>query len=193
MAFGLELAPKWCQSSMDSILGDAGVPNAKGFFDDVTIRGMLAQWKELWQDTLRVLGALTSAGFMIGLKKCQFLVKSCVVLGYQLLDQGYRLACKFLRKWTTLSPPTCLKELQQLLGKLLWCSGFVPEFKQLVAPLEALLSPASDGLWTQECTQACNNLVQVIFSRITLHSADPYKPLVCYPSVQGEVGFVALT
>jgi hypothetical protein len=70
------------------------------------------------------------------------------------------------------------------LGKLLWCSGFVPEFKKLIAPMEKLLSPASDGRWTQECTEACNQLVKVIFGRITLHQADVSLPLIVYPSVQ---------
>ena len=68
------------------------------------------------------------------------------------MEQGYRLACKFLKKWMTMAPPSSLKELQQLLGKLLWCSGFVPEYKKLIAPVEALLSPKSDGKWTEECT-----------------------------------------
>ena len=68
----------------------------------------------------------------------------------------------------------------------------MPEFKKLVAPLEGLLSPASDGRWTQECTDACNALVRVIFGRIALHSADPRAPLIVYPSVQGAVGFVAV-
>lgn len=83
MAFGLELAPKWCQYAMDTILSTSGAPRAKGFFDDVTIPGRLGQWRELWLDTLKVVGALTGAGFMLGLKKCQFLARSCIVLGYQ--------------------------------------------------------------------------------------------------------------
>ncbi len=52
---------------MDDILNKAGVPAAKGFFDDVTIRGLKAAWTQLWQDTLKVIKALTSAGFMLGL------------------------------------------------------------------------------------------------------------------------------
>ena len=44
MAFGLELAPKHCQHAMDEILSQAGVPKAKGFFDDVTIPGYLQAW-----------------------------------------------------------------------------------------------------------------------------------------------------
>jgi hypothetical protein len=34
------------------------------------------------------------------------------------------------------------------MGKFLWASGFVPEFKELIKPLEQLLSPANDGTWT---------------------------------------------
>ena len=79
------------------------------------------------------------------------------------------------------------------MGKFLWASGFVPEFKALVAPLEKLLSPASEGVWTQECTDCSNRLVKVIFSKITLHQADPYAPLTVYPSLGGEIGFVAVT
>ncbi len=59
----------------------------------------------MWKDTLQVIGALTRAGFMLGLKKCKILVTQCVVLGYQLMAQGYRLATAFLQKWTTLHPP----------------------------------------------------------------------------------------
>ncbi len=87
------------------------MPRAKTFFDDVTVPGRAALYMELWGDTLKVLRALTQAGFMIGLKKCNFLVRTCVVLGYQVMEEGYRLACKFLKKWTSLSPPTCLREL----------------------------------------------------------------------------------
>ena len=65
----------------------------------------------------------------------------------------------------------------------MWCAGFVPEYKQLVAPVEKLLSPAGEGRWTQECTDACNRLVAVIFRHITLHSTDPSLPLRCYPQV----------
>lgn len=60
-------------------------------------------------------------------------------------------------------------------------------------PLEALLSPSSDGQWSAECTAACNQLVKVIFGRIQLVSADPYKRLYAYPSIGEHVGFVALT
>lgn len=67
---------------MDIIVKRAGVPAAKAFFDDVTIPGQKGDWRKLWDETILVLRALTSAGFMVGLKKCKFLVPQATVLGY---------------------------------------------------------------------------------------------------------------
>ena len=89
MLFGLTSAPMWCQYVMNSILEKSGVSSALGFFDDVTIPGDKSNWQALWKDTLKVLGALTDAGLMVGLKKCKFLQPKVVVLGYQLMEQGY--------------------------------------------------------------------------------------------------------
>jgi hypothetical protein len=75
----------------------------------------------------------------------------------------------------------------------LWCAPFVPHFKQLVAPIEALLSPKAEGTWTEECTRAVNELVRVIFAQIHLHQADPYGALTFYPSAGDQVAFLAAT
>jgi hypothetical protein len=67
---------------MDIIVARARVEKAKAFFDDVTIPGKQADWRKLWEDRILVIRALVEAGFMLGLKKCQFLVRDVVVLGY---------------------------------------------------------------------------------------------------------------
>lgn len=74
---------------MDIVVARAGVARAKAFFDDVTVLGNKENGRSLWEDTKKVLGALVEAGFVLGLKKCQFLVPEVVVLGYQLLPGGY--------------------------------------------------------------------------------------------------------
>ena len=101
----------------------------KVFFDDVTIPGHVVFWGQCWDDTCAVLRALTQAGIMINLRKCNFLAPGVVVLGYQLFEGGYMLASKFLKKWQSLTVPKNTKQLQKLLGKLLWCAPFVPHFK----------------------------------------------------------------
>ena len=148
---------------MDIIVARAEVKGAKAFFDDVTIPGQQQQWQLLWEDTKKVMHALVKAGFMLGLKKCKFLVPEVVVLGYQLIPDGYRLATKFIRSWAEPKPPNNLKGLQKILGKLLWASPFIPQYKKLVAPLEDLLSAGSPGEWGPECTEAVNELTRVMF------------------------------
>lgn len=59
--------------------------------------------------------------------------------------------------------PTNLKGLQKILGKLLWASLFIPEYKRLVALLEKLLSAGSSGEWTAECTDAVNAMTQIMY------------------------------
>ena len=75
----------------------------------------------------------------------------------------------------------------------MWCCLFVPQFKQLISPLEKILSPSQDGTWSEECTKSVNSLLKIIFGRITLHSAHPYHPLTVYPSACEGVGFLAAT
>ena len=79
------------------------------------------------------------------------------------MQGGYQLAEKFLRKWDEPTPPRSLKGLQRVLGKLLWASPFIPEYKGLVTPLEELLSGSSPGVWTAECTDAVNKLTELMY------------------------------
>ena len=48
MAFGLMSAPLWFQYIMDILIDRAGVPGAKAFVDDVTLRGHCEDWQSLW-------------------------------------------------------------------------------------------------------------------------------------------------
>jgi hypothetical protein len=75
---------------------------------------------------------------------------------------AYRLAKKSLRRWIGTELPGSLQELQQVLGRLLWAAPFIPDFKDKVKPLEALLSPKGEGVWTQECTEALNEMLRAV-------------------------------
>ena len=68
-------------------------------------------------------------GFMINLRKYKFCQPAAVVLGLELLHWGYRLSSKFLLSWTTVKIPTSLQELQAVLGKFMYASSFIPNYK----------------------------------------------------------------
>jgi hypothetical protein len=79
------------------------------------------------------------------------------------------------------------------LGKLLWASPFIPEFKKLVMPLESLLSSGNAGEWSPECTQAVNDLTKAMYDQVKLVQGDPNGEFYMYVSVERNVGLIATT
>jgi hypothetical protein len=75
----------------------------------------------------------------------------------------------------------------------LWASPFVPNFKEIVRPIEGLLSPKGQGEWTPECTAALNTILRCIEERLTLATADPYAPMQVYISVGQDTGLAIIT
>lgn len=108
---------------------------------------MLGDWEQLWERTCIALTALAKAGFMINLRKTKFLTQKTKLLGVQIQPAGYYLGNKCLKGWQDLAIPTTQQELMVILGRLVWASPFIPQYKQIVAPLEALLSRKTLGKW----------------------------------------------
>ena len=136
---------------------------------------------------------LALAGFMLNLRKCQFLQLRVVIVGMEICRGSYRLAAKSLKKWVGAELPRNLHDLQQLLGRLLWASPFVPNYKEEVKPLEELLSPKSGGVWSATCTAALNQVLRLIEARATLAIAKPHDPTQVYVYLSEKTGMAMLT
>lgn len=143
-------------------------------------------------DTLNTVRELTTAGFMLNLRKCHFLEPRVTMVGMEICGGSYRLTAKSLKRWVGASLPRSLLDLQAVLGRLLWASPFVPDYKALVRPMEALLSPKSGGIWGPECTAALNRVLRVIERRLVLAIADPEIPVEVFVDVRSGVGMAML-
>jgi hypothetical protein len=110
MPFGIAQAPEWLQYVMDQVLGRVPGKPAKSFYDDVQVPGTC--WVRNWEDTCATLRALTQAGFMVNLRKCQFLRPRVVMVGMEIDRGSYRLAKKSLKNWLGTELPGSLQELQ---------------------------------------------------------------------------------
>ena len=88
MAFGFSDAPAHFQAYMDDLLRNIpGGVRAEVYFDDIHPHGDSVQ--QVWKDTVRCVGAITSSRMMINLKKCILLVTNLTVLGYHLFQHEY--------------------------------------------------------------------------------------------------------
>ena len=128
---------------------------------------------------------------MVNLRKCKFLTEKAAILGLELTSEGFALGLKFLGNLCKVAIPTTLRELQAVVGKLMYAAPHIPHFKARIKPIEALLSAKGRVLWDEQCTAALNDLLRCIYARVRLVSGDPYGSFVMYPSVVGDAGFVA--
>ena len=99
------------------------------------------------------------------------------LLGVVLSGERFQLGKKSLAKLFATEIPCNLVQLQSLLGKLNFASTFVADYKRKVAPLINLLSSKSGGQWTEEHTQALNELGEMIWQRTKLALVDMQRPL----------------
>ena len=75
---------------------------------------------------MQVLRTLVNMGFMVNLRKCKFLTCKAAILGLELTERGFALGLKFLGNLHKVQIPTNLKELQGLVGKLMYAAPHIP-------------------------------------------------------------------
>ena len=189
MPFGPQQAPACFQYIMDTVLHD--IKGVRSYLDDLKTQGN--SWQQCWAATINVFRALTAAGFKINLRKCKLLVHQCTLLGCWVSKSQIALGDKYLRGLVGLQVPTTWKELQSLLGKLLWASPFLPNYKRLIAPIEALLGAKGEVRWTQECTTSLNAIIAMIFLRLRVSTPDDKLPYRLYPDFDSKFSLAALT
>lgn len=144
------------------------------YIDDIHPHGVTLN--QVWEDTVKVIGALASAGFLLNLAKCTFLTANLAVLGFALFSHEYQLGQKALGKLLTSGIPRSQKELQRILGKFNYAARFIPNYQQIVRPLKALMNKRSDHKWTAQHTSALNTLLRMAHLRLKLRVADPDQP-----------------
>ena len=115
------------------------------------------------------------------------------LLGFHVCNGYFSMAEKMLRGWADLQVPRSRKELQGLLGRLKWASTFVPRYKQLIRPVEALLPVDSTFEWTRNCTNAVNNILALVFNCLKLRLPDHTLPFDLYIGFDDHVDTVILS
>ena len=142
---------------------------------------------------MRAFEALTRAGFKVNLRKCKLLVHSCTLLGCIVSASQLALGDKYLHGLAGLDIPTNWRQLQSVLGKLLWAAPFIPTYKRIVAPIEGLLACRGSVRWLLECTAALNELASIIFLRLRVSMPQEDQPFKLYPDFDHQVSMAVLT
>ena len=177
MPFGLSGAPATFQRMMDRLL--QGMEDFVGaYIDDVII------FSESWETHLhhveQVLLKLKEHNLTAKPGKCQFGMKECCNLGHIVGNGSVKPDPEKLRAVKEFPVPVTKKGVRSFLGLTEYYRKFIGNFATIATPLTDLTrKQLPDKVkWTQECTQAFENLKTVLCEAPVLVNPDFTKQFI---------------
>jgi transposase InsO family protein/predicted aspartyl protease len=182
---GLSGAPSTFQRYINSALKETLGIYSTAYLDDVLIYSNGSK-KDHTRKVRRVLGLLRDAGLHLDIRKCKFMVKEVLYLGY-VVTAGKSVKpdpekVKAIQEWER---PTSQKAVRSFLGFANFYRDFVPQFSRIAAPLHALTKRNADFQWTAEQQAAFNTLKAAFISSPALVQWDPDRPTVVEADCSG--------
>ena len=84
---------------------------------------------------------------VVNFEKCDFVRTSLKYLGHMVTSEGICTDPEKIEAMQKLPTPTNIKELRRVLGTASWYRRFVPNFSDLVAPMNSLLKKTTKWEW----------------------------------------------
>jgi hypothetical protein len=107
------------------------------YIDDVVIKSL--DHESHLDDVRKILECTRKHGLKMNLNKCAFGVSAGEFLGFLVHEGGIEVGKKSMKAIDEVVPPTNLKELQSLLGKVNFLRRFISNVSHKVLPFSPLL------------------------------------------------------
>ncbi|RDX79463.1 Retrovirus-related Pol polyprotein from transposon 17.6, partial [Mucuna pruriens] len=165
---------------------------------DAIFKGVIGQDIEVYVDDMvakseggrshcevqeRVFKILRSHQLRLNLEKCSFGVQAGRFLGYMLTERGIEANPDKCRAVINMRSPQNVKEVQQLMGKIVALSRFISRTSDVAAPVLGTLKKGRNFAWSSECEEAFLRLKAMLATPPILIRPDIGRPLHLYLSV----------
>ncbi|GKT33473.1 hypothetical protein ADUPG1_007368, partial [Aduncisulcus paluster] len=153
MPFGLKSAPAHFQRCLNAIFKGMMPQKCLIYLDDILVFG--SNEEEFLNNLASVLSRLAEYNLFLNLEKCKIGVRRVRYLGFFISEKGRSVDPKRLEVMRQISPPTSLKELQALVGKLNFLREFIPDYSRAAEPLTRIMRKGySISEWKEEQSTA---------------------------------------
>jgi hypothetical protein len=137
MTFGLKNASATYQRAMNYIFHELISKIVEIYIDDVVIKSL--NHESHLDDVRKTLECTRKHGLKMNPNKCAFGVSAGEFLGFLVHEGGIEVGKKSMKAIDEVVPPTNLKELQSLLGKIDFVRRFISNLSQKMLPFSPLL------------------------------------------------------
>jgi hypothetical protein len=150
MTFGLKNAGSTYQRAMNYIFHELIGKIVAIYIDDVVIKSL--DHESHLDDVRKTLECTRKHGLKMNPNKCAFGISAGEFLGFMVHEGGIEVGKKSMNAIDEVVPPTNLKELQSLLGKINFVRRFISNLSQKVLPFSPLLRIKKDQkfVWGDE-------------------------------------------
>ena len=116
--------------------------------------------------------------------KCAFAVESGVFLGFVVCYRGIEIEPKKITAIMNMPPPTNLKELKSLQGKLAYIRRFISNLSGRIQPLSRLMNKRAPFVWDEQCQEGLDSIKRYLFNPPILAAPVKGCPLILYIATQ---------
>ena len=169
LAFGIASAPAIWQRAMDQVL--MGIPKTQCLLDDIIVAGSSVE--EHLTLLEQVLDRLAQYNLTLNKKKCKFLQPEITYCGFRVDGTGLHKTPEKVRAVVDAPQPDNIPQLRAFLGMVNYYHRFLPNLSHKVAPLHRLLQKGVKWEWTEDCTQAFQDVKLLMASETVLTHFKP--------------------
>ena len=102
-------------------------------------------------------------GIKLSLNKCEAFVDEFHFLGFKFSRDGISLTSERVMGIQKIKPPRNIREVQRLLGCLVYISRFISDLQLILIPISDLLKASTPFSWNQEHQDALDKIKVIIY------------------------------
>ncbi|XP_016173755.1 uncharacterized protein LOC107616294 [Arachis ipaensis] len=190
MPFELKSAGATYQRLMNKVFAPHLGNLMEVYVDDILVK--TKDKADLLTDLSQVFNTIRMHGMRLNPAKCTFVVEAGKFLGFMLTQRGIESNPDKCRVVLEMKIPTCLREVQQLNGRLATLSRFLAGSALRTLPLFSLLRKGCQFEWTPRCKEAFQEFKRFLSQPPILTRPKNGEKLVLYLSVADKAVSLAL-
>lgn len=168
MPMGLTNSGAELCSLIDSLFGSEFEPKAFPYLDDIVI--VTETFNEHLEILDKISNKLKYAGLTISPSKSKFGYKRLKYLGHLIDERGIAMDKTRLEAIENYPQPTCVKDIQRLMGLAGWYRRFIQNFAEITAPITELEKKKVKFEWNEERENALKKLKEALTTAPVLAS-----------------------
>ena len=185
MSFGLKNAGATYQRAIQMCLNQQIGRNIEAYIDDVVVKSKTSD--ELIADLKETFANLKKYRWKLNPSKCIFGVPSGILLGYIVSARGIEPNSDKVSTITNMKRPTCVKDIQKLIGCMAALSHFILCLSERGLPFFKLLKASKRFSWSEEADTAFEQLKLLLTRPPIMTAPRPNETLLIYIAATSRV------